>query len=416
MTHKKDSIQCFLSNVLKIFNFKIIIYLISLVSSVYIARILEPAGKGELAIVTTIFGVGIQLGNLGIHSANTYYTSKNKREMGKCVGNSIIIVSIVSVVCFIIYCVLFLCQDILKISHFLLTIAFLLIPINLFNMLLENHFLAGEEIYKYNLVSIIENVSPFILLLLASFVVAPNVNVVVFTMLMGALCVVVCGFLLLKRTFSLKVKISWDYFTHVMPFGIKSYISCLMAYLVLKSDIFMLNYYVDQTQIGLYSLASNLGEMFFLISSSVSLILFPKLSIIKERNEKNNFIKKVCRIMVPLMIVSVIVVFVVADYAVVLLYGIAYRKSAELLRILLPGILFWSTSQYFYSYFSSENKFLPTIIMPMVGFIANIGLNYVWIRECGAIGAAYASTISYGVCCIGMILWFAMYVRKDKIE
>ena len=208
MSPKKDSIQYFFTNALRIINSRILIYLISLGSSVYIARILEPAGKGELAIVTSIFGVGIQLGNLGIHSANTYYTSKNKREMGKCVGNSIILVSIVSVVCFVIYCVFFMRQDIWKISRFQLTIAFILIPINLFNMLLENHFLAGEEIRKYNLVSIIENASPFILLLFSSCLVTPNVNIVVLTMLIGALCLVVCCFLLLKRTFSLKVTLS----------------------------------------------------------------------------------------------------------------------------------------------------------------------------------------------------------------
>ncbi|MCI0659429.1 MAG: hypothetical protein L0170_20460, partial [Acidobacteria bacterium] len=45
-------------------------------SSVLTARYLGPAGRGSLATLTALAGIGLQLGNLGLHASNTYQVSR----------------------------------------------------------------------------------------------------------------------------------------------------------------------------------------------------------------------------------------------------------------------------------------------------------------------------------------------------
>src|SRR3990172_9406633 len=51
---------------------QLVIIGIGLLSSIIISRTLGPASRGILALPSTLTVLGVQLGNLGLHSSNTY--------------------------------------------------------------------------------------------------------------------------------------------------------------------------------------------------------------------------------------------------------------------------------------------------------------------------------------------------------
>ena len=57
--------------VLETFSTRIFLIILSLITSVFVARTLGPEGRGLYAIALTIGMLGVQFSNLGLHSSNT---------------------------------------------------------------------------------------------------------------------------------------------------------------------------------------------------------------------------------------------------------------------------------------------------------------------------------------------------------
>ena len=53
------------------FSTRILLIVVSLITSVFVARALGPEGRGLYAIALTVSMLGIQFSNLGLHSSNT---------------------------------------------------------------------------------------------------------------------------------------------------------------------------------------------------------------------------------------------------------------------------------------------------------------------------------------------------------
>jgi O-antigen/teichoic acid export membrane protein len=101
-----------------------------------------------------------------------------------------------------------------------------------------------------------------------------------------------------------------------------------------------------------------------------------------------------------------VLVFLLADWAVVLLYGIEYRPSALALRLLLPGIVTLGMGHVLSNDIAGRGK--PEVIAAQSAFavVLNIFLNLVLIPRLNFPGASIASVISYTAQALLLILTF----------
>lgn len=65
----------------------------------------------------------------------------------------------------------------------------------------------------------------------------------------------------------------------ISRFGFKAYLS---AFLVLKSDLFFVNYYLTKTDLGHYSLAVSFIDYIYILPVVIGTVLFQKLSSLKK--------------------------------------------------------------------------------------------------------------------------------------
>lgn len=406
----KKGISLFAKNLLNVLGTKIFIYIWTLGGSVFIARILGPEKKGELALVISIYSIGIQILNIGLHSSNTYYISQDKNNTKYALGNSLIITLFTLCLSGVGF---FICRKIgiFHLNNILLFVSFIMIPVGIFVLMQKNIILAFGAVKQYNILEIIDNGIVFLLAIMLSLFFKINIEDISICYLLGAM--ITGGYsLYIVKKMQLVPAVSTEKLRTYLPYGIQAYISCLMSFLVLKADVFMLNYYMDKYNVGIYSLAVGMGEMVFMLSSSVSLLLFPHLGTLNGTKQRKMFIEKVYKIMIPISLTIILLMFIMAKVVILLMYGKEYYEAVLLLRLILPGILFWSLSQYLYSFFSAENHLIETIVVPAVGFLLNIFLNYILIPLIGAKGAAISSSITYGFCLWGMILSYVNYLKR----
>lgn len=93
----------FLNKIVSVFSTKVILLAVGMIASILSARLLGPEGRGVFGIATTICGIGVQFGNLGMHAANTFYLAKNNEKLNVIIGNSLTLAGIVGIISMLVY-------------------------------------------------------------------------------------------------------------------------------------------------------------------------------------------------------------------------------------------------------------------------------------------------------------------------
>jgi hypothetical protein len=87
---RKTKTSDFVRKVAETFLTRILLIGIGLITSVIVARVLGPEGRGLYAVAATIAAMGVQLGNLGLHASNTYYVAQKPELLPFLMGNTLI--------------------------------------------------------------------------------------------------------------------------------------------------------------------------------------------------------------------------------------------------------------------------------------------------------------------------------------
>ena len=98
-----------------------------------------------------------------------------------------------------------------------------------------------------------------------------------------------------------------------------------------------------------------------------------------------------------------IIVWLVAQWGIVLLYGNEYRPSATALRALLPGIVMFNTARIVANDLAGRGK--PEINLYTSAFVlvVNIIASFTLVPTLGAVGASLSSSISYSLMTVILI-------------
>jgi hypothetical protein len=64
---------------------------VGFVTSVIVARLLGPEGRGQFAIAVALSAIGVQFGNLGLATSNTYFVSKDRGLLAVLLGNTFLV-------------------------------------------------------------------------------------------------------------------------------------------------------------------------------------------------------------------------------------------------------------------------------------------------------------------------------------
>lgn len=391
---------------------KLICLVIGTVSGIIVARWLGPYGKGILAIAGAMTGALLQFGNLGIPSSLIYYGSRDPENVPKLAGLNfwiaLVLGTLLGLVTYSI--VTFNPQWLGKVPFNIFVFALLLVPFQFFNQLYQNLLLAVQRIFTFNIFILIETV----LFLVMAVTVVVLLKKGALAIILGQFSIAVLlawGYYLAVRSFS-KIDLipDFDLLKKLITYGLIFYVNNFLAYLLLRSDLFLVNYFRNTSEAGIYSISATFADMLTLTPQTIGMILFPTLSAARPE-ERAGYTAKVHRFTVLLMLCLCVISAFIAQPLIVLLYGNAFAAAGPPILWLLPGIFFLSLETIFAMYYASE--YLPAFV-PIswaVSLALNVGLNIVLIPKIGIIGAAITSSIAYTLVFVVLITQF---MRKTK--
>jgi len=163
----------------------------------------------------------------------------------------------------------------------------------------------------------------------------------------------------------------------------------------LRIDQIMIKEMLGKTEVGLYSAAVKLAEIWYIIPGIITTSLFP--SIINSKKSKPLYYKRLQRLytlMIWMAIGIALLMTIFSDWLVSFLYGPAFVSAAGVLKIYIWGGVFVYLSAAFGKFLINENMTKKNFYRVLLGAIANIPLNYFFIKKYGICGSAIASLIS----------------------
>jgi len=289
----------FVKNTLSVFGTRVLMIFLSLLGGIIVARMLGPGNRGMLEILSTVPFLIVSFGNLGIGNANLYFLAKKKYPIEKIVANTVAIsILLGTLLLFLSFLLVSLLSDSVfkDIPVMYSIIAFSPIPLMLFQRYSEYIFLGEELIGLRNRLNIIPGISYFLLVLLLVVLMKKEVTGVLFAQLSSAIIAFVLGVILLKKISLIGFQFDWQLFKKSVSYGIVPFFALVILNLNFKADIFLIKYFLDNVQVGYYSLGVSLGEKIWLVPEAIGLVLFSKVSNI-DTDEANLCLRFCCPVL-----------------------------------------------------------------------------------------------------------------------
>jgi O-antigen/teichoic acid export membrane protein len=203
-------------------------------------------------------------------------------------------------------------------------------------------------------------------------------------------------------------------FYEILAYALPCYFGNLVQFLNYRLDIFFVNYFAGQQTLGLYTLAVGLAQLVWLPSNAIASVLLPKIAGKQELISHNaNLADQATRLTLCIRIVAGISLSVAGIVLIPLLFGLEFQQSIVLLFAIMPGIIAISPALVLASYIAGIGKPRINLFISVIALLFTLVLDLVLIPRFGAIGASFASTVSYSVT---TALTIKFFLRESKIH
>jgi O-antigen/teichoic acid export membrane protein len=397
LTERYAASKDFIDRVMQTFLTKALLILASVVSGIIIARTLGPDGRGTYAVATAIGTIGAQFATLGLHASNTYLLARDRRYLAALVGNTVAVSIGAGGVLgmLLVACVLSgPCADLIQGD--MLWLAVMAIPIYAALILLQNLLLGLYDTARFNATEIVENLVGLVLLIGLVVIGCENPFTVYGSSLLVSLGVagVLARWLVVKAG---GLSVSLVLLRENFGFSLRAYLSTLLFLLVARVDILLIAHFLDETQTGLYAVASSLGEMLAMIAVVTGNILFPRLVHEKDRAARWQMASRTALTIGMLVTLAGVISLPIAEGLVTLLFGEAYRPGASAYVYLVPGMICLSVNGILMNFYAAEGMPPIVVIAPMLAVVVKLALGVYLIPLHGVDGAALSATITYAL-------------------
>ena len=370
----------------------------------YLSHFLKPKEYGILAMVNSL--VTILIPFVGLTAAGIikveYYEQKNKAEFASLFSS----VQVLPVLPFIFVCVLSWALAI-PIANFFE------IPADKYYWIPLSCILAFFSIYYETLISYnVTEQKPIVFAIFALSRLFIEVGLTVlfitrlgygwegrlYSWLIATAVMFVISILYFKKKQLLTFNISKKYLRAALGFGLPLILHVVGKFIINQSDRIFIAKMISIEEAGIYNIGYQVGTIMLLIVSvvgnSIQPFFYERLAS-QTKEAKLEIVKMSYGIIVSFILMLLMIT--IATPTLFSLIDDSYTKGTKYVFWVGLSYFFWGVYLLFsgYIFFTKKTKFLG--YLAIFNVLLNAGLNYLLIKNYGAIGAAWATCISFFV-------------------
>jgi len=384
--------------------------LLGIGASVILARILGPEGRGIYALATLLPSLIVTFGNLGIGPATVYYVARGEFRRQEILGNNILLslgIGGLGVLAGL-FVVLFFHEAVFPgVSSGYLLLALALVPVEFFFSYVSYMLLGAQRIKEFNYVQIAQSGLFLGAIALALLGLKAGVTGAIIAGLFTRVIVGATVFrLALRIAGGIDLKPNTSYIKRATSYGVQAHLSNILGFLNHRADMFLVNWFLGPSAVGLYSVGVGLVEKLWMVSFAASTVLFPWVAAETEEQKRKEFTPLVARTVLWMTALASLILAFLSKWIVLLLYSEAFLPAVGALRALLIGITTLSAGRVLSNDIAGRGFPGLNIYTGLAAVTTNVVLNLLWIPRYGIVGAAWASTVSYTVSFLGALFFY----------
>ncbi len=382
----------------------------ALCASIVVARWLGAEGLGALAVLNVTVAVALQLGSAGLPSANTYFIARDKTRLASVWSNALLFAMLAGVTLALLVVGLAEVKPSLfgNVPIELIALAAATIPFQLITLLGLNVFLGLNRIAQFNSLDAAAQVLLLVNAVVALVIFSAGLRSLVALNVLASVVVCVVVVWMIARTVketSGGRRLSPDagLFKSMARYGIKFHIAVVAGMLIFRADLLIVNHFRGATEAGVYAVASQVASMLMLLPGVIGTLLLPRVA--SQPDARGEMTMRVTRHTAFVMFL-ICLAAVPASFVLPLVYGRDFTDATLLLLILLPGIFLVGIESVLVQHFSSLGLPVAIPIFWLITLVVNVAINLTFIPIYGARAAAVASSISYSLIFILVVIYF----------
>ncbi len=411
----------------------IIIVVNMLIGVLYTPILTAKLGQTEYglySLVTSIISY-LTILDFGFGNAIIIYTTRyrNKNEKDKeqkLHGMFLIIYTIIGIIAGIIGAILWLNVDklfgntmsadelskakiLMAILTFNLVVTF---PLSIFSSIITSYekFVFSKVL---NLARIILN--PIVMLILLNFGIKSVGLVILVTVL--NITTLILNYIYCKTKLKIKLKfgkIDFKLLKEIMAYSVWIFLNSIMDKINWSLDQFVLGIYSGSVAVAIYSVASQLNQMYINFSSAISGVLLPRITKMENDNasdeEFTDIFIKTGRIqyIVMALIMSGFVLFG-KEFINIMWVGSEYAESYIIACILMLPSTIPLIQNVGLNILQAKNKYKFRVIVLMIFAVVNVCISIILAKKYGGVGAALGTAIST---ILGQVIFMNIFYQK----
>lgn len=400
-------------DILGVFSTNIASLLIGLLIGIILPRELGPEAAGLYFAILVIPQLTQSLIDMGSRPAIVFFVGKKLQTEEKMISALLFIFSVSTIVCIILYCSIFYFLNNPQFTTSLIILIILITPLRLIISYCSAFILAKEKIKKFNRLNWLFPACNLLGIIVFVWILKLSVLGAILSLLCASISVALYSLAFVLKEHKLSFDFDFILIKGIYKLGVVYALSFFIIRLNYRVDIFLMERLSTLKEIGFYSLGVNFAELLFQIPTALWIVIVTRSANASDQKAMTGTVLKLLRIAFLTAVFCSVCLFLIAPYAIPLVFGEKFLPSIQIVQFILPGILFIIIFKVLNGHLAGLGKPYIAALVFLPSVFINIGLNFLWIPEYGAMGAVMATNISYT---IGAVLLIFVYCKLMKIK
>lgn len=379
--------------------------LVSLVVGVITARLLGPAQRG--LYVLPVLDASLAIAFMSGLSSATMYFMLNERS-GRGIFRAAALTGSITILGGI--------AGVAALGYFehrawtILPAALFLAPSAIIS-LVAGYCYGTRRVRYANYLTLLSSILSLVAMVAGLLLLGKSATVAIEMWLLAGAMTAICAFVFVVRDSrnleSIPVPFQ-KYFRFATSIGATNFVSTINF----RIDIYIIAALSSPTVLGIYTIAVSAAEAMKILTQVVPQAATPTIGAL-DVGASARFTAKCIRNNLLVAFVPTLALIVLAPFALRVFFGPGFVAGADAVRILAIGMFLMAPAGLFGSYYTIK------LGKPMISFWNSVasgiicaGLSIVLVPRFGMNGAAFASTVAYGV---GMLAMFWLFLRDSKL-
>jgi len=390
------------------------VMVIGIASSILTARLFGPAGRGIITMVSLIPMTMFYVGCFGLPDTAAYFLSRFRERVAE---NFYTILALTCLAGILIVAASYCSLDWWHHYYHAYPRQYFVIvlPVGLFFTMVVTirfGFLGLGQIWNFNLINIVQAFGFLLVVVIAGVLLQKDLEWYFWLTLINSMLMLILVLALTRKRPELRTVPRRHNLAGILSYAARIYPTSIIFVLQIRLDHFLIGYFLEPRELGIYSIAIFLSENLLRITAAFQMALFPRVSA-DWTDQKYALVARVLRATNLINIALTIIIAGLGYPLILLLFGKAFAPAYIPLLVLLAGRVPEGLYKITSSTFAAIGRPGLPSFFGTAGIMVNGILGLLLIPKMGLLGASLAKTLSL---CVQFVPAFLFFLKQSKLS